>query len=101
MVPLFYLMKAVVTSYSPYEACPFGKLENCINAQGEIPTNGFSIACPRSIHLGTSVIVDERIYLCDDRTSKKYDGRFDLFTTSQEKAKNYGKQEKTVIIFNI
>ena len=101
MIPLIYVIKAITTSYSPVETCPRGKIENCVNAQGKIPITGLSIACPRHIPLGTPVLIQKKLYRCDDRTALTFDGRFDMFTQSYDEAKKYGKQEQEIVIFNL
>ena len=59
-----------------------------------------AIACPRSIKLYTRVIIDGKPYICEDRTSKVYDGRFDIFMgygeQSYEQAKQFGIQKKEI-----
>ena len=67
-------------------------------ANGEYPYVG-SVACPRRIKLGTKVIINNKTYACNDRTSLKYDDRFDIFTEdSYEEAMKYGIQKKKIKI---
>ncbi len=60
-----------------------------------------AIACPRSIPLFTKVTIDNTTYTCEDRTAKKYDGRFDIFMgygpDAHTKSINYGVQVKAII----
>lgn len=53
-------------------------------ASGLYPFEG-TIACPRSIPLSTIVEIEDERYLCLDRTAKKYDGRFDIFSNKPTK----------------
>lgn len=54
---------AVVTAYSRADSCHF---PNCLNASGKPPKVG-TIACSRSIPLGTKIRVLGSIYECQDR----------------------------------
>ena len=89
-----YGKEAVVTMYSPRETCS-GK---CINARGKSPETHRSIACPRKLPFGTRVIINDEKYTCDDRTNKRFDGRFDIFTDSYEEALSWGKRRVIVTI---
>lgn len=71
-----------VTSYSSVESCHYA---GCITATGK-PAYIGGIACPRKLTLGTKVIIQGKIYTCNDRTSKKYDGRYDIFQGYGESA---------------
>ena len=66
------------------------------NAAGHQPKAGQSIAAPRSIPLGSKVIINNHTYIVDDRTARKYDGRFDIFMDSQKAAIAWGKKTNTV-----
>ncbi|MBV9824816.1 MAG: hypothetical protein JO001_03910 [Alphaproteobacteria bacterium] len=51
----------------------------CIAATGDnICGRRNVVACPRSMPLGTVVEIHGRPYLCEDRTARKFDGRFDI-----------------------
>ncbi len=67
-------------------------------ANGEFPREGF-LACPREFSLGSMFEINGKDYICGDRTAKKYNGRFDLFTEeSYEEAIKFGKQNLVVVI---
>lgn len=89
---------STVTAYSSYETCPSGY---CITASRKNAYIG-SLACPRSIELGTKVCIDEVEYTCEDRTALKYNGRFDLWMghgkQNWKRALKFGKQQKEVTI---
>jgi 3D (Asp-Asp-Asp) domain-containing protein len=44
-----------------------------------------AVACPRRFKLGTKVRIAGQLLTCEDRTAKRYDGRFDIF-------QGYGQQ---------
>ena len=75
------------TDESPYET-----------ASGTI-VNPKTIACPRDIPFGTIVMIDSQEYICEDRMALKHDGKFDLWFFTKEEAINFGKQTKTIIIY--
>ena len=89
---------AEVTAYSNIEngGCDD---PDCIMASGKKAYIG-AVACPRSIELSTTVIIDGTPFMCEDRTSKKFDGRFDIFMgygkENYKKAIQFGRQEKQV-----
>jgi hypothetical protein len=92
------IIYAEVSKYTAQETCP----TDCINAAGERPVAGVSIACPRQYHLGQLLTVENKSYRCDDRTHQQYDGRFDIFEGySQEdyqRALEFGVQVLPVVI---
>lgn len=89
---------AEVTAYSEIDSCHH---KNCAMASGKRAYVG-AVACPREIKLGTMVIIDNKPYICEDRTALTYNGRFDIFMgygeDSYQKAKKYGIHEKDVKI---
>lgn len=93
-------IQADVTAYSPYETCPKGRAENCINAAGQRPREGVSAACPRKIKKGNGFSLLGKRYICDDRTARKYDGRFDLYFENRADAIAFGKQRLTIFIYD-
>jgi 3D (Asp-Asp-Asp) domain-containing protein len=82
--------EALVTAYSSLDSCHYA---NCAMASTK-PAYVGAIACPRSIPLFTQVIIDNITYTCEDRTAKKYDGRFDIFMgygkEAHQQAVNFG-----------
>ncbi len=51
----------------------------CIGAAGTyICGRKDVVACPRFLKLGTAVEIAGKRYVCEDRTSRKYRGRFDI-----------------------
>ena len=88
------VIQAVITAYSKHETCPN---EECITASGKVATTGF-VACPRAFKLGVRVEINGNEYVCEDRTSKKYDGRWDIWHDSYEDALEFGLQKQEVVI---
>ena len=89
---------ATITAYNTVPEQTWG--DPCISASGDnICGKKNIVACPRSIPLGTWVIIDGEYYQCLDRLALKYDNRFDIsFDKDIEGAKEFGKQNKEVII---
>ena len=85
------VLEATVTAY-------------CLNknpmASGKMPYDG-AIACPRSIPLGTLIIIDDMGYTCEDRLSLKYDDRYDLWMESCDECMKFGKQTKQIKILKV
>lgn len=82
---------------------------DCITASGSNPSIERSASCPRSISLGTRIKVyrsatrfDE--YRCEDRTAKRFDGRFDIFNGYGEYARldslRWGRQRRLITILD-
>lgn len=89
---------ATITAYNTIPEQTWG--DPCISASGDnICNKNNVVACPRSIPLGTWVIIDGEYYQCLDRLALKYDNRFDIsFDKDIEGAKKFGKQNKEVLI---
>jgi 3D (Asp-Asp-Asp) domain-containing protein len=85
----------IITAYSssPDETddMPF------ITASGKRVRKGI-IACPRKYPFGTTVVINNQVYVCEDRLHPKYDNRFDIWFSTKEEAKQWGKQIKEVIL---
>ncbi len=63
-----------------------------------LPSVGTTVAIPRRFPLGSVVQIDGHTYIGEDRTAKKFDGRFDVFMSTRDAALSFGKQTKQVII---
>lgn len=85
------ILTAVVTAYvatgQPCADCKWPKV-------------GTTVALPRRFPLGSVVVIDGHKYQGDDRTARRYDGRFDLFVSSRHTALQWGKQVKIVTIIS-
>lgn len=91
--------KVTVSAYTAIETC---KNTSCIMASGKKAYVG-AAACPRKYPLGTKLELEGMgTFTCEDRTAKKYDGRFDLFfgydQSDYQRAINFGIQKKKITI---
>jgi len=77
--------------------------EPCIIASGlnacEV-TDRNIVACPREYLFGTNVLIEDKVYICEDRTNIKYDGIFDILFRGEEEMRNWGKRKLPVTIIN-
>ena len=74
-----------------------------LTAAGRPPRAGASIAAPRSVPLGTRVLVKvpgalTNVFVVDDRTARRFDGRWDIYMASHRRALAFGKRTGTVKI---
>jgi hypothetical protein len=94
------IKEQVLATITAYNTVPWQTDDTpCLGAGGDICGRNNVVACPRSIPLGTWVIIDDTYYECLDRLSVKYDDRFDIsFDKDIQGAKEFGKQIKEVII---
>ena len=91
---------ATVTGYNTVHAQTDS--DPCISASGHnICGRKNVVACPRSIKLGTWVIIDGIYYQCLDRMNRRFENRFDIsFDKDIAGALEFGRQEKSVIILS-
>lgn len=83
---------AIVTGYCHCQLC-CGEM-NRPTASGKMPTEMCTIAAPRKIPLGTPVKVEGVGYfLVQDRMSKKYPKRWDIYFATHREAKAFGKKK--------
>ena len=72
-------------------------------ASGRAPVLGVTIAAPRSVPFGTWVeihlpggnVLRRRV---DDRTHRRWDGRWDVLVRTHREAREFGLQEGTILI---
>ena len=67
---------APISKFTKQETCPN---RPCVTASGQIATRNRTVACPRHIPLGTKVSIEQRVYICEDRTHYRFDGRWDIY----------------------
>jgi 3D (Asp-Asp-Asp) domain-containing protein len=85
-----------ITAYCHCRRCAPG---SGITASGLRPVEGTTIAGPRSVPLGTRVVVNGvGTFIVQDRMSRTYEGRWDIYKASHRRAKDFGKQEFRVQI---
>ncbi len=70
--------------------------DGTVTAAGTRPRAGITIAGPRRIPLGTWVEIGGHRYRVEDRTHKRFDGRWDIYMTDRQEALKFGKQELKV-----
>jgi 3D (Asp-Asp-Asp) domain-containing protein len=92
-----------VSKYSRLDSCHNRQGDKCLTAGGNDVKEGWTVACPRSIALGTVVNIEgigERV--CDDRTAQwvedKFGGTFDVFTEDYDEAVQFGRKMRNVVI---
>ena len=92
------IITAVTTAYSEIDSCHY---KGCLMANTK-PAHAGAVACPRDIKLGTKIEIDGKEYTCEDRTAKRYDGRFDIWMgygeESHSKSLSYGIKNKQITI---
>lgn len=91
------LTNAIVTAWCACSLC-CGPLAPRPTASGLWPRAGRTVAGPRSVPLGTPVIIAGRRYVVEDRTARRYDGRFDIYFDTHKEALRFGKQRHNVTI---
>ena len=94
-------MNAIATAYCACVLC-CGPTAPNPTASGKWPVEGVTIAAPRSVKLGTRVRVTvpgssfNHVYTVQDRTAKRFDGRWDIFFNSHQTALKWGKKQVRV-----
>lgn len=75
--PSYHSVRAFVTGYNTLAGQT--DVTPCIAASGaNICGRRDAVACPRQIGLGTVVEIRGTTYVCEDRTARKYNARFDI-----------------------
>lgn len=91
-------MLATITAYCACTLC-CGPNATGLTASGTRPIQGITVAAPRSIPFGTRVYISGVGWrVVQDRTARRYDGRYDVYHNSHRAAINYGKQKRTITI---
>jgi len=97
-------MTNVIFSAFCAAACCCGRHRTGLTASGRPPVEGISLAGPRSVPLGTIVLVRipgllTNTFSVDDRTAQRFDGkRWDVFIADHRRARQFGLQRGTVTI---
>ena len=95
------LTNAIVTAYCAGKCC-CGSHAKSITASGVKPQEGITIAAPRSVPFGTVVFVTvpgaftNRPFLAQDRLSKRFPKRWDIFISTHARARQFGLQHATI-----
>lgn len=91
------ITNAIITAYCACTNC-CGPNATGLTAAGRPPVQGITIAGPRAFPLGTKVSINGHSYVVQDRTAKRYDGRWDIYFASHKEARNFGRRTNTVTI---
>ena len=88
---------AVITCYNPVEAQCDSNPE--ITASGKKVREGF--IANNCLKFGTSVVIEDKIYVVEDRMNKRYDECkfFDILLFDLKEAREFGRQVKEVEIY--
>jgi len=89
------VLVAICTGYCACKTCTPG---HGVTAIGTPPKHNYTIAAPRNIPYGARVIVAGRTYVVEDRTARRYDGRFDIYFARHADALKFGRQTNTVTV---
>lgn len=91
------MTNAVLTAYCVCALC-CGKWAGSPTASGAKPVPGVTIAAPRSVPFGTVVVVtvpgvfDRRRFVVQDRTARRFDGRWDILFPDHKSALQFGRR---------
>ena len=89
---------AIVTAYCSCKLC-CGAWAGGPTASGAYPEQGVTCATPRSVPFGAGLYIDGvGARVSQDRTARRYDGRFDVYFTRHADAKAFGKRRRRIII---
>lgn len=87
---------ATVTAYCACRLC-CGKGAKGITASGKPPVQGRTVAASRRIPLGTRIFIEGVGWrVVEDRLSRRYDGRVDVFFSQHADAVKFGKRKLAV-----
>ena len=88
-----WVARAEVKTVTAYCACPkcCGKWADGITASGKPAREGVTVAASRSIPFGTKLRIEGvGVRVVEDRLSKRYDHRVDIYFASHEAARRFG-----------
>jgi len=88
-----------ITAYSEYDSCHYPAEGGCLTASGKIAKEG--MAASNLYPFGTKLIIGGREFTVEDRISKRYNNRIDIFMgygeDGSQKAKEWGLKKLSVI----
>lgn len=88
----------IVTAYCACRLC-CGASADGVTASGVEPVQGVTVAAPRAVPFGTRVHIEGIGWrTVQDRTARRYDGRFDVYFTRHRDAVRFGKRKLKVTI---
>lgn len=94
------ILTAIITAYCHCKLC-CGPNAKGITASGTKPIQGITVAGPRSYLFGSKVIMPSiglHTGRIEDRTARRFDGRFDVYFRRHSEAKKFGIKTNKVII---
>ena len=86
---------ATITAYCACSHCTPG---HGVTAAGTRPVQGTTIAGPMAYRLLSRVVIDGHRFVLEDRTAKRFDGRFDIYFSSHSAARRFGIRTNLVTI---
>lgn len=89
------ITNAIITAYCACRIC-CGPNASGIAANGKAPVQGVTVAGPRALPLGTRVVIGTNRFVIQDRTARRFDGRWDIYFEHHADAKRFGKQTNNV-----
>jgi len=89
----YYWITAYSSSRDETDDTPF------ITASGTFVRNGI-IACPRYLPFGTYVMINDKVYICEDRLHERFSDYFDIWMPSKDAAIKFGKRLEAVYLAN-
>lgn len=92
------ITNAIITAYCACTNC-CGAHATGLTAAGQRPVQGITIAGPRAFPLGTKVSIAGHSYIVQDRTAKRFDGRWDIYFASHKEALKFGKQTNNITVY--
>lgn len=80
----------------------YGDKDYGITASGEKVKEGHTLACPKSIAFGTKVYIPyfDNTFVCEDRGGAIISGKLDVYMSSLQDAKDFGKRKLKVRIID-
>lgn len=88
---------AIITAYCHCRAC-CGPDARGVTASGLLPVVGTTVAAPRAVLFGSTVVIAGHRYSAQDRTALRYDGRFDIYFKSHAEARRFGIRTNQVTV---
>lgn len=104
LLAIFFLLYVsthadTITAYCACNKCCGHWSKTGTTSAGTKPTAGRTAAGPRHIPLGTVVfIAGVGVRTIEDRTARRYDGRWEIYFNSHQSAKAFGKRELKVYV---
>lgn len=89
--------EAIVTGFCACQQC-CGPMASGLTSANTVPRPAHTIAAPRNVPLGSGVVVAGLHYRVEDRTARRYDGRFDIYFRTHKEAREFGIRKLTVTI---